>query len=413
MGKDNKLEIVIDGLLCYVSTARHSLSKDSIVQSCCSFYDLNKVKESKDLLCVYSGDKPVRRRGDNARKTEMQDIYDTFIKCDENDIVLPRFTADSFDTMPPTAGYELIGTTIVTLINEISSLRDELKSIKDVNKRNDIILDDFNHMKSDVLDIKQNLRDIKLRFMEREIRKIDEDNVSMATALHHHTPSAPTLSQIEKNDTIFSNSYLNHTYDDKRSSLPMIVSNSPLKLSNEFLEPNKSVIGEQTSIDYSRMKYSEAAKSFIRDSIKTNSSSINSRDSVTVIPKQALSDGLKTRPAVDAEGFTTVRRKRQRIVGTNTKSAKSIKSAARYYDLYIGNCDPSLTCDELKRYIFDETSISVISVEELNTSIPFSKSFKISATFDERDKLLTPDVWPVGIICRKFFKPLNRKLNNK
>ena len=112
-----------------------------------------KLKESKDLLCKYSGDKPNRRKGQNARKSEVQDIYEIFIRCEENDIVLPKFAADSFDTMPPTSGYELISTTIVSLINEISSLKDEIKTIKDFNKRNDIILDDFNHLKPDVLDI--------------------------------------------------------------------------------------------------------------------------------------------------------------------------------------------------------------------------------------------------------------------
>ena len=32
-----------------------------------------------------------------------------------------------------------------------------------------------------------------------------------------------------------------------------------------------------------------------------------------------------------------------------------------------------------------------------------SKSFKVTLNLVDRQKLLSPDVWPEGIICRKFY----------
>ena len=93
------------------------------------------------------------------------------------------------------------------------------------------------------------------------------------------------------------------------------------------------------------------------------------------------------------------------IIGTKKSNCNLIKSASIYYDLYIGNCHTSLTIDNLKEYSKIETSIDVKDIEELQTKRKFSKSFKITTTSHERDTLLMHDVWPEGIICRKFFRP--------
>ena len=103
------------------------------------------------------------------------------------------------------------------------------------------------------------------------------------------------------------------------------------------------------------------------------------------------------------------------IVGSK-KSAESkgnlggnFKSARKVADLYIGNCDPEVNCEIISKYILDEMDIKIDSCVVLESKSSNSSSFKITLNLDDRLKLLSPDAWPEGIICRRFYSP--RSLN--
>ena len=118
------------------------------------------------------------------------------------------------------------------------------------------------------------------------------------------------------------------------------------------------------------------------------------------------------------DGFTLVqkRKKRINIIGskksTSTKNFKgNFKSARKMADLYIGNCDENVTCEIISQYIVDEMNIKIENcVALVPKSGSSSSSFKITLNLDDRLKLLSPDVWPEGIVCRKFYSP--RSLNS-
>ena len=83
-------------------------------------------------LCSFSTERSVKRRGDHPNKAEITDILDLFRKYDENDISIPTFVADSFDSMPPTAGYDLIAPMLMSLVDELSGLKKDLMTFKDI-----------------------------------------------------------------------------------------------------------------------------------------------------------------------------------------------------------------------------------------------------------------------------------------
>ena len=99
---------VINSVLCYISTARHTKTDEQIVQFCLPFYDLNIIREAKDVLFKYTEERNVKRRGDDCKKSELTDILQMFRKLDEDNVSLPTFVSDSFDSMPPSAGYDLL-----------------------------------------------------------------------------------------------------------------------------------------------------------------------------------------------------------------------------------------------------------------------------------------------------------------
>ena len=146
--------IYLDSLLCYASTARHSLKNDEIIRICIAFYKEAEIINSKDLLCDLIGLKGKRRRNENRLVNEMKDIMDMLIHCDDNSIRLPKFVADSYNGLPPTSGFEVVANYILKLNEELSNLREEVTELKQIRREEDIYNKDVFLVKEDLIEIK-------------------------------------------------------------------------------------------------------------------------------------------------------------------------------------------------------------------------------------------------------------------
>ena len=111
----------------------------------------------------------------------------------------------------------------------------------------------------------------------------------------------------------------------------------------------------------------------------------------------------------DDEGFILVKRnkhKKKGIIGSKNVSPSNIlKSALKKVNLYVGNCDISITPETLTSYIKDEICVNIFKIISLETKYDSYTSFKITVDINDRPKLLSPDVRPTGIVCRKFYNP--------
>ena len=81
------------------------------------------------------------------------------------------------------------------------------------------------------------------------------------------------------------------------------------------------------------------------------------------------------------------------------------KSAPKLVYIYVGNVDNDVTVEAMIDYVKQDIGISIEKCESLKSRNPNNKSFKLSLSVNERSKLLAPEVWPEGIICRKFYSP--------
>ena len=72
---------IISGVLCYTSTARHSVRHDDIVRICLAFFKEDDIIKGKDILCNIIGEKPKRRRHENRIMNEVRDILK---RCDDD-----------------------------------------------------------------------------------------------------------------------------------------------------------------------------------------------------------------------------------------------------------------------------------------------------------------------------------------
>ena len=168
---DETLPPVINKVLCYTSTARHSMRQDDIIRICLSFYKEDEILKAKDYLYQLVGEKSIRRRNENRMVNEMQDLMGLLKKCDDKRMDLPKFVVDSYDKLPPSSGFEVVAHYMVSLIEEIASLRKEISILKEnriseIGNQQDAII-----MKEDIITIKGEMRKLNHKLLGDDIRR--------------------------------------------------------------------------------------------------------------------------------------------------------------------------------------------------------------------------------------------------
>ena len=100
---------IVSGVLCFTSTARHSMRADDMVRVCHSFYTEEDITKAKDILLdfieVHPKSVPKRRRGKDRLIHDLQDIIELLKRCDDGNIKLPKFVVDNYNGLPPTSGF--------------------------------------------------------------------------------------------------------------------------------------------------------------------------------------------------------------------------------------------------------------------------------------------------------------------
>ena len=162
---------LISNILCYVSTARDSMRSDDMIRTCLAFYKEDEIIKGKDLLFDLGGEKPKRRRGDDRMLHELTDIIDLLKKCDDQGVSLPKFVCNSYNGLPPSSGFEVIGHHILSLIEEISSLKHEAESLKESRFTNEIQQQSNTMMHEDILMIKGEIRKLNHTLLDQNIRR--------------------------------------------------------------------------------------------------------------------------------------------------------------------------------------------------------------------------------------------------
>ena len=422
---------IINGVLCYTSTARHSVRNDDIVRICLAFFRDDEIIKGKDILCSIIGEKSKRRRHENRIMHELRDILDILKRCDDENCELPKFVVDSYDGLPPTSGFEIIAQSLTTLNDEILSLRKEIEYLKDNRIEQTITIHDMSMMKEDLIMIKGELKKINHRGLSDDIRR-------NSFVLEHLQDFRKTVdytdSDIPDNVCASYNAENSIRSSNILPSAPLMESDNLLEIVNRSLQDNggppsapvdpdrsyQDEGGPPSAPSYAQVIGNNAGQindnSNFRSSLvnasemhsKTTTSSLISVE--TNVQKEPVFD--EKSPNVDEEGFTLVRNKkktRENIVGNKRYSGNRVlKSARKVVDLYLGNLDLDVTENEIIEYIKEETNISVDNFVSLNSKNPNCKAFKISVSLESRMKLLLPEIWPEGVICRKFYNPRNK-----
>ena len=414
---------IISGVLCYASTARHALRNDDIIRVCLAFYSDEEIIRGKDILCDLIGEKSKRRRNENRIMHEAKDILDILRKCDDNKLKLPKFVVDTYDGLPPTSGFELIAQTLTSLNDEIVSLKSEIENLKDSRIEQGIVSQDMAMMKEDLITIKGELRKINHSVLKDDIRRdsLLLGNLHSIRRMNEYLDEDKSTTETETNNGKHSAaSECNRSLG--RSSIAVSPSAPSLKSDDLIDVANRSIqdIGGSPSAP----TFSQVVGKNIRKDDSMNIHKI-ATENITKLPVPKFPNSVnahrkraydKPSATVDEDGFTLVqkaKKTRGNIVGSKKYLGdRNIKSARNMVDIYLGNLDLDVTEDEIINYIKDETGITVYKCMNLMSKNPNCKAFKISVGTESRIALLSPEIWPEGVICRKFYNPRNKYINN-
>ena len=225
---------IVNGVLCYTSSARHSVRNDDIARICLSFFKDDEILKGKDILCNIIGEKPKRRRNENKIMHEVRDILDILKRCDDTNRELPKFVVYSYDGLPPSSGFELIAQSLTALNEEIFALKKEIEYLKDNRIEQTISIHDMGMIKEDLIMIKGELRKINHRSLGDELKHsslvLEQLQNIRSAGDYNEKDMADNLCAMEYDENDIAGGYF--TLENSSKILP----SAPLEHSNNLLE---------------------------------------------------------------------------------------------------------------------------------------------------------------------------------
>ena len=299
---------VINGLLCYVSTARNSYSEQDLLSICQGFYQHEKIVEAKKILFNFSGGSITHRRGDSKVKSDMTDILMQFKNADENNIPLPSFVADSYDGMPPASGFEVLAGHLIHLMEEMAELKEQIGVLNEAQK---------NNRHTDVVDIKEDVHDIKGMLLKKSSLSF-ADVVVRKKSANDRNEIYPSLDERDKPSA---------SHQD------------------ELSKDRKSQATEDFDVVRLRKILPSAPRRFS-----------NNDDFGNHVPRLDAVPDVDDWKVVGAKHkrVTNARSKKNTIRGKKKIEGGLLRGVQSTMDVYVGRCCKSVTSDILIKYIKDE-----------------------------------------------------------
>ena len=331
---------VINGVLCYLSSARHRLTDQAIVTACLSFYNGEKISEAKELLFKLTRERITRRKGEGKFKADLADMLELLRKLDEKDEELPKFLADCFSTMPPSSGFETNAEHIINLTTEISVLKSEIENLKKCELPS---ADSLTDIKEDIYDIKNIL------LQQSTLNK----------------PCHPTVSRnIDATPMLFSD-VVSGNKPNLRSDKMSLAS-----IFDQIIKSNNVGGTEETTVELPLLSSKSTTKWPSTKRVNNGQGSIKHQTD--------KEENTSTRQEEDNSGdWQQIKKKKRKEVIRGTRTGNGLfKGVVTNCNLYIGKCDSAVTAEILSNYIEREYNIKVFARDCLN-EYEGSKSFKI------------------------------------
>ena len=97
------------------------------------------------------------------------------------------------------------------------------------------------------------------------------------------------------------------------------------------------------------------------------------------------------------------RRERDRRTVYGTRQHETLKGASNNVNLFVFRVSQETTSENIETFLAEE-GIQNAKVQCVSHQDAKSRSFKINVKINDKDKLMSSDFWPDGIVCRPFYE---------
>ena len=97
-----------------------------------------------------------------------------------------------------------------------------------------------------------------------------------------------------------------------------------------------------------------------------------------------------------------VRRRRKNVVVGTRKTVSKLKGVASTHDMYVGRGQPSVSKEVLTKYIKETANVAPQACAVISKPDIFAKSFKVTVSVSELERLLDQSIWPEDIRVSKY-----------
>lgn len=355
----NQCNLIISELLCFVQCKSDVMDEVSLVQICESSFSDKEVEAARDILAQTSNLRTTRK-GDGKKKRGLQDILKILKETDPDH--LPVFVAKDLHKLPPVT-FDHIDAT--TLLKDILLLKQDVHKIKsDYVKSTDI----------------SNLRE-------------QIDNIPTKAVQPHITTLPAVLDKNTKRKT--NNSWKNND---------LLLSSQTEKVNGEYTQAYRPIPKPQQ-----RNRPAGASARCEPSSVTKPANASCAR--ITSSPIKRTDIGNLDETHID-ESFTTVihkkakyraiKKKNSNLQGKAKLTSTKIKVVPRLSFIYVSRFDEKTTEENIHEFLL-ENGKTVVKIEKLTQfkKTDFS-SFKITSEQDHEQSLLSEELWPAGIVYRRY-----------
>lgn len=380
------MSYIFNDILCYITSSIESKSYLEITNECVAYYNEEDIKKAKEEICSIAKVSPIWRRGPSRKIDNIKDICDIFDKYDRNE--LPTFVTKSHLAFPPCFGYEIIQNSIVSMAEQIADLKEELTTLRNANQDNKEILHNTTVLKEEIIELKSEISELKQNRSSTNLPVVENGNVTMS----------PLIPSSGRNQ------------DEDRERRPLHTPPPPRRASplRSYRDAALTYPNRNFSTRSPHRSYKDAAPTYASRNFLSRSPRRGNRMEERRSPGSYSFRNKENRDARNFSNSTTSYRSQQQrdlgIRGTGKMDAGNFCAVTKHYDIYVGRVQCNVSNDIIQSYVKDKLNLDILDCKEIESYYENrqSKSFKITATEEVRDLLLNADLWPRGVIVRKF-----------
>ena len=342
-------DFCVNDLLYYLNFKRKINAVNDVVATCDAFYTPDAILSAKkkffDLVGEHEGIKFSSRRGPNPSKSNLEDLINAMNKCDNDGIASPKFLSADLANVPQNSDGNVSLNQLLFIIAE----------------------------------------------MKTQLSNLEKKSIQKCQCCL--TP-ATSSSLVES-----ASSSVELASSDASSSLPTHFSSATDAIA---VVPVAASSSNLTNSSFASVTNNSANSASARSNLITPNA-LERALKVALPPVNKNAKQLKH--TAENRVKTNHDRNKNIIIGKKPSSgAMTWGGAPLTIDCYVGRVDCSVTSDQIKTSVV-AMGIDVVEIEENLTRHHLFKSFKLVIKKTDFSTLNSPEIWPEGVVFRRFRRP--------